>query len=140
MSRRLGQRRRGSAAVEFALVLPVLLLLFGAIVDFSLYVSTCHVVSRAARDGARVGAATPDPSGAGTELRAAAIAQAQSTMTEMGHPCSGGCTVNAEWTNTDGYWWLSVEIEYDWTPPVGVVPGLQDGITQRFVMMTQQQS
>lgn len=50
-------RERGAAAVEFAMVLPVLLLLLGGVIDFgSLYYNQI-VLSNAARDGARLVAA-----------------------------------------------------------------------------------
>ncbi len=46
-------RRRGAAAVEFALWLPFVALLFSCLVDFSQYMSQKHGVTRAAREGAR---------------------------------------------------------------------------------------
>ena len=49
-------RRRGQAVVEFALVLPVfLLMLFGAI-EFGRAYYTVHLLTNAAREGARMGA------------------------------------------------------------------------------------
>ncbi len=56
---RRGQRDRGVAAVEFALVLPVLLVvLFGIVVAGLVYVDHLQLQS-AARDGARAGALAP---------------------------------------------------------------------------------
>lgn len=56
---RRGQRDRGVAAVEFALVLPVLLVvLFGIVVAGLVYVDHLQLQS-AARDGARAGALSP---------------------------------------------------------------------------------
>ena len=55
----IGQRSRGrsedrgSAAVEFVLVLPVLLLILFAIVDFGRMLNAKIVLSEAAREGAR---------------------------------------------------------------------------------------
>jgi Flp pilus assembly protein TadG len=46
---------RGAAAVEFALVLPLLLLLAFGIIDFGYMVNRAAVVNNAARDGAREG-------------------------------------------------------------------------------------
>jgi Flp pilus assembly protein TadG len=48
--------RRGSQAVEFALVLPVLVLMIGGIVDYGWYFTQSLTVVAAARDGARAGA------------------------------------------------------------------------------------
>ena len=44
----------GAELVEFALVLPVLLLVFGGIVDFGLLLQRQQVVTNAAREGARL--------------------------------------------------------------------------------------
>ena len=48
---------RGQALVEFALVLPVFLLLLFGLIDGGRYVYMNSVLSQAAREGARVGAA-----------------------------------------------------------------------------------
>lgn len=48
-------RNRGAELVEFALVLPVLLLVFAAIVDFALLFRSYEIVTNASREGARVG-------------------------------------------------------------------------------------
>lgn len=45
----------GAELVEFALVLPVLLLIFGGIVDFGMLLQRQQVVTNAAREGARLG-------------------------------------------------------------------------------------
>jgi Flp pilus assembly protein TadG len=49
-------RERGAAAVEFALVLPVLLMLVGGTIDFGRLYYQQIVLSNAARDGARLAA------------------------------------------------------------------------------------
>ena len=43
----------GAELVEFALVLPILLLVFGGIVDFGLLLQRQQVITNAAREGAR---------------------------------------------------------------------------------------
>ena len=56
MVKRLLRRRRserGAELIELALVLPILLLVFAAIVDFALMFQRFLVVSNAAREGAR---------------------------------------------------------------------------------------
>ena len=53
--RRRGRPRRGTAAVEFAFVIPVFCaLVFGAI-EFSRALMVCNVLTTAAREGARTG-------------------------------------------------------------------------------------
>ena len=48
-----GQRERGAAAVEFALVVPLLLLLLFGIVDFGFLLNRNTVLANAAREGVR---------------------------------------------------------------------------------------
>jgi Flp pilus assembly protein TadG len=64
---RLGSRhRRGGQAVEFALVLPPMVLLIAGIVDYGFYYSRSLTVISAARDGARAGATDASTSSSGT--------------------------------------------------------------------------
>jgi Flp pilus assembly protein TadG len=51
---RRGRTERGAELIELALVLPILLLMFAAIVDFGLMFQRFLVVSNAAREGARI--------------------------------------------------------------------------------------
>lgn len=52
---------RGAAAVEFAIVLPVLLLILVGVIDWGRYFFLEHVVVNCAREAARAGSvATPD--------------------------------------------------------------------------------
>ena len=51
----LSRRRPGQSLVEFALILPVLLLIFMGIVDFGRAIYAYNSVSNAAREGARLG-------------------------------------------------------------------------------------
>jgi Flp pilus assembly protein TadG len=51
---RSSRRRNGQSLVEFALALPIIILLFMAIFDFGRAIFAYNTVSNAARDGARV--------------------------------------------------------------------------------------
>lgn len=62
---------RGVAAVEFALVLPVLVVLLGAIIDFGFVFSQQITFNTAARDAARAGVL---PSVGGSKLTCAEVA------------------------------------------------------------------
>ena len=59
MAARARERRRGQAVVEFALILPVLLLLVFAVTEFGRAYSVVHNLTNAAREAAKV-AALPD--------------------------------------------------------------------------------
>lgn len=51
---RRGRGSRGAELIELALVLPILLLMFAAIVDFALMFQRYLVINNAAREGARI--------------------------------------------------------------------------------------
>jgi len=63
--------QRGSAVVEFALVVPLVLALVLGLVEVALVARTQMEVVNAAREGAREAAASPDPSDAVRAARAA---------------------------------------------------------------------
>ena len=66
----------GQALVEFAFVLPVLLLLMVAIVDFGIVFYTQMTVTNAAWEGARAGATIVDPTQGDQEITGAVQAAA----------------------------------------------------------------
>jgi Flp pilus assembly protein TadG len=80
MRRLHGSRRRrpGQSLVEFALILPVLLLIFMGIVDFGRVIYAYNSVSNAAREGARIGI-VDQRTGAGGAYLAAIEAANQAT-------------------------------------------------------------
>jgi Flp pilus assembly protein TadG len=82
------KRSRGQGLVEFALVLPVfLLLLFGAL-DGARLVYTYNTLSQAAREGARVAAVeTSTIGGAGTDPSCVASESAITTARPGAHVC-----------------------------------------------------
>lgn len=72
MLRRYGLRERGAAAVEMAIVLPLLLLLLGGVIDFGWLFFQKIVMTNAAREGAR--GAVVKMTDADVQARAAAAA------------------------------------------------------------------
>ena len=50
-----GQHQKGAAAIEFALILPVLILLLFGTVEFSLLLFNQQILTNASREGARYG-------------------------------------------------------------------------------------
>lgn len=53
--------QRGASAVEFALVLPLLILIVYGIVEFGLILYNQQVITNASREGARAGIVGPNP-------------------------------------------------------------------------------
>ena len=75
---RLGGRGRGQSLVEFALVLPLFLLLVMAIVDLGLSVFAYNSITNAAREGARLAIVNQDAATVTARARSqAAVARLQ---------------------------------------------------------------
>lgn len=82
--------RRGSEAIEFALTVPVLLLLVSGIVDFGWYFWQQRELIDAVRQGARVGSVTPRDQ----DAAARAVAAAQQTLADAGVPFTADVTAS----------------------------------------------
>jgi Flp pilus assembly protein TadG len=81
-TRRAGRRRRGQSLVEFAVVLPVFLLLLAGMCDFGLGLYSQMTVINAAREGARLGVVEPgNVSGIDSRVRAMAAGLDGSNLT-----------------------------------------------------------
>jgi len=87
---RVRRAERGAAAVEFALIVPILCLLLFGIIAYGMMLSFRQSLSQAAAEGARAAAVAPkDPPDASygpTAQAAAAIANALGD----GYSCTGG--------------------------------------------------
>ena len=113
------QRDRGAAAVEFALILPILLLLIGGIIDFGNLYYNQIIVSNAARDGARLVSANPvaNPGWTSAQIQAritAASSPVNVNSTSTSWTC-GAAGTNATVTVT--------RIGFQWTI-LGILPAL----------------
>jgi len=107
------QKERGQALVEFALVIPILILIFIGILDLGHGVYAYGVVSSAAREGARFGIVNPtDTSGIKTQARANTAALDPSKITVPDPTCSGTkTTCDATPGNL-----MTVSVSYTFTP------------------------
>jgi hypothetical protein len=126
--------------VEFALTLPVMLLVVMGIVELSLLMHRVHQVTRAARDACRLGAGVlegTDPTG--DEIELAAEDQALAILAAQAVDCGGGCDVDATWFENDGWMLLRVDIEVPYDPFSGLLPMLPESTRGSFTMLTQQQ-
>jgi Flp pilus assembly protein TadG len=95
---------RGAAAVEFALVVVVLLLILLGIIDFGRLLYVSQAVKSASREGARVAVVNSMNSavnGTSADAAAAAAALAGGTATISGATCGTATCTDAQWlTNT----------------------------------------
>jgi Flp pilus assembly protein TadG len=92
------REQRGASAVEFALIVPLLVLLVLGIVEFGHAFQVQGTLSAAAREGVRVMALQNDPVAARTAVRDAsaslspAVTNAQVVITPATCPAGGGST------------------------------------------------
>ncbi len=152
--------RRGSAAIEFALWLPVLFFLLSAVVDWGAYWATRVTIARATMDGTRRGSATfePDtmPDGStvtpGSLVVPAAEARAATALQAMfGSPC-GSCVITGQYcpantntaacrgdeTNGPPFDAVVLRIDYPFAPYFGF-SSTPTMITEEFLMAVERQ-
>ena len=111
-------RDRGAAAVEMALVLPVLLLVIGGLIDFGRLFYTQLVLSNAAREGARMVALGYNVADVTTRIDQASGGVAWKFVVNPPPPCS------ATPAPTDyGEVQLTTQTVFKWTM-LDVVPSL----------------
>lgn len=122
---------RGQALVEFALVLPILLLLMMALFDFGRAVFAFNTVSNAARDGARLAIVDQSQTGGVYDAAQAAADQATGLGLDPSDPneiqvsflmpdLSGDCAVRAIGCIAE------VRVQYEYqaiTPIIGAIIG-----------------
>jgi len=146
----LGHLRRGdagAAAVEFALVVPILLILVFGIVDFGLAMFSQNLVGNAAREGARtaslggtqaqtVQAATAAMTGVmGTVPTPAATCTYVDTSTNPStvKPCPGWTATALPWGTQSAPSGATVKVSityvYKWLTPIQIVKGLSSSLT-----------
>lgn len=109
--------RRGGAAVEFGILLPVLAALLGGTTEFGWFFSRQLAVIQAARDGALAGSlteATEDP-------ESAAEARAREALTQAAFdPASG--TINAVVASSAAGNVVTLSITVPHAPLMGLIP------------------
>jgi Flp pilus assembly protein TadG len=85
----------GAAAVEFALVAPLLVLLICGIIDLGRAYATLNQLAASAREGARLAAVLPDPESS------AHVKQVRNTVLAFSQGQLGGSKIRAETIEVD---------------------------------------
>ena len=119
MKRRASMRQardRGAAAVEFALLFPLLMLIVFGIIDFGRALNAQITLTQAAREGARLDAL--GESDVSAETQAAATGLSPVTVTVTACPLGAGPSVNAV---------VNVSYSFNFVTPIGAIAGMIGG-------------
>jgi Flp pilus assembly protein TadG len=118
---KLPRRRRGSAAAEFALTAPVMVLMLLGTIEYGNYFTELATVASCVRDGARYGGNQTTTALARNRARAATL----QLLTDVGYPCSGpgsACTVSASLIQQNGLAMLQVDARVPYRQLTNAVP------------------
>jgi Flp pilus assembly protein TadG len=97
------ESERGAAAVEFAILLPLLLMLVLGTIEFGRAYNTQITLTNAARDGVRVMAIANDPAGAKTAAKNAAASVSTTIPTSDVTLSTDACSTGNQVTLTIKY-------------------------------------
>lgn len=140
MSRLNRARRRGNAAIEFALAAPLILIVLAGIVDGGAFLICQHSVGRAARDGARVGAITVEhPPADGDQIVGAAAKAARSSLLQAGYGPDRSSVSARWWQDAEGRSWLTVAVSVQHKSMFGLYSLFSQDVRNEFVIYTQEQ-
>jgi Flp pilus assembly protein TadG len=111
-------RRRGAAAVEFALTLPILLAVGSAVLDYAWYLNQAADVLSAVREGTRYGATIAQDD----DPTVVAVARTHVALANYNLSCSDPACVEASLGEVEGMTTVEVRAEITYTPVIGLVP------------------
>jgi Flp pilus assembly protein TadG len=129
------RNRRGAAAIEFAMVLPVLIALLFGIIEYGWIFFQQSNILAAAREGARYGV-TFEQGGSPTPTSAAQT-RVSSVLTSYGID-SASATVSATQSGSSPSEVLTVQIVVPYDPLIGLVP-TPDNLTGTMTMLLELQ-
>ncbi|MGC3995229.1 MAG: TadE/TadG family type IV pilus assembly protein [Propionicimonas sp.] len=142
--RRSRKSQRGAAALEFAIILPVLMLLVFGMVDFAMTFNAQSTVANAARDGARAASLGKKYAAAGTQIRGETSALLNSstiaytictaaTIDATTWSCSGTASGDSTTYDSkaaiDAIVRVTVSYRYSWITPLPGWVGMSNPVT-----------
>jgi len=123
--------QRGAAALEFALIVPILVAVVFGIVDFGYAINRDTLVNNAAREGAREGSLNPDATAIATTVRQS-LSQVESpgaspsvidVAVSCRKPDTTPCATFAADATHGGTVIVTVTLNHAWITPVGTTFG-----------------
>ena len=114
------REQRGANLIEFALILPLLLLLVAGAADLGRAFNNYIIITNAAREGARVGSHFPDNEAA---IRLATIAEADSSGVTL---VDGDIAIDWPGGTIDAGQPIRVSIEYGFATILGGIIGTNE--------------
>ena len=126
-TRRRHRDERGAAALEFALIVPILVMVVFGIVDFGWAINRDTLVNNAAREGAREGSLDPDQGAIVAVVRNSLVSiepvnafPSKVTVTVgCRRPDESVCTNFATDAVAGGTVIVTVSVDHSWITPVG---------------------
>lgn len=107
-------KETGAVAVEFALILPLLLVLLFGIVEFGLLLYNQQVITNASREGARFGIVMSDPKRTETQITTEVDKYCQNNLVTFS-TTPGVVTTDCDWSTGSGFQDLTVTVEYPYS-------------------------
>ncbi len=120
-----GSKRRGAAAIEFAVTLPLIVFVLFGTVEYGHYFSQLAMVTNAARDGARFGSNQTTLLGARTQGAAAT----RILLEDVGFACdlADPCAVIGEIVQRSGVTMVKVTVRMPHEPLTHALPSIGVG-------------
>jgi Flp pilus assembly protein TadG len=119
-------KEKGASAVEFALILPLLLIIFFMIIEFSIVMYDKAVITNASREGARRGILMGSPRTTVDEIKSTVSNYCASNLISFSStPAAPSTAVSAECAASGDYITISVAYPYSFL----VLPNFMHSLT-----------
>lgn len=123
------KRQNGAAAVEFAIILPILIVLVFGIIEFGLALYDKAVITNASREGARAGIVFKVPAVSDAEITAVIDSYCQNNLVTFGAVTDATTTITREGASASGdNLTVTVAYTYDYLLLPGFISSLTGGL------------
>jgi Flp pilus assembly protein TadG len=124
------KREAGSVAIEFALLLPVLMTFFAGLIEFGFALYFQEIITNASREAARAGIIIGAPRPTTGEITSVALTY----MTNFGVSCTASCvSVTGAQGNSGTDLTVGVDVPYRFMLLPGFIDGFVSDVTLRAI-------